>query len=243
MPTGLQAFGSESIFDIIAETGVVVNKLLNIVTKFEEDSTEQNYIDYPDLENRHAKAVAALQKIKAVVPQIPTFKIDTPIDFWKLTPIPADSPDLVVWKALENLIIPFNIDIEDPVMRAMIWLGYTFEPNTSGTDGMWTISPDKADLRIRVLESISKGIDGSLTSWSKPWEEFRDAILNTPIYDYISDDFKTQMVYVMGGKLLAKVKLYLDRVNNLAVYLNDFSKDCMLLVEALPEGWNNTHED
>ncbi|KAF3225288.1 hypothetical protein TWF191_005337 [Orbilia oligospora] len=193
MPSGLQAFGSESIFEIVTETGVLIQKLLDIVIKFEDDATDKDYEADPELDIKHAKALAALQKIKSVVPQITMFTIDTPIDFWKLTPIEPDSPDLVVWKALESLIIPLNIDIEDPIQRAMMWLGYTFEPNTS---------------------------------------------VDTAMEIYIPDEFKEDMVFVMGGKLLARVELYLDRVNKLGRYLGEYSEDAMLLIKALPEGWD-----
>ncbi|KAF3184765.1 hypothetical protein TWF788_005015 [Orbilia oligospora] len=238
MPSGLQAFGSESIFEIVTETGVLIQKLLDIVIKFEDDATDKDYEADPELDIKHAKALAALQKIKSVVPQITMFTIDTPIDFWKLTPIEPDSPDLVVWKALESLIIPLNIDIEDPIQRAMMWLGYTFEPNTSGTSGIWSINPGKADLRVKILKSIAKGIDESVTIWSNPWENFRDAIVDTAMEIYIPDEFKEDMVFVMGGKLLARVELYLDRVNKLGRYLGEYSEDAMLLIKALPEGWD-----
>ncbi|KAK6499436.1 hypothetical protein TWF506_004064 [Arthrobotrys conoides] len=238
MPSGLQEFGSESIFEIINETGVIVQKLIEIMIKFEDHATEDDYKADPDLHAKHATALDALQKIKSVIPQIPKFTIDTPIDFWKLTPIEPGSPDLVVWTALESLIIPLNIDIVDPVTRTMIWLGYTFEPNTSGTSGIWSINPDKANLRVRVLKSISNGIDGSVTAWAAPWGEFRDAVEDTAMETYIPQDFKDQMIKVVVDKLLDKAYLYLDRVTNLERYLAEFSEDAMRLIEDLPEGWD-----
>ncbi|KAK6338482.1 hypothetical protein TWF730_002545 [Orbilia blumenaviensis] len=236
IPSEPETLGSEPIFEMISETAEVINDLLQTVVDFEDVVTPEDYEEDPDLDVKHAKALTALRSAKDITPKISTFTIDTPLDFWKLTPIPPGSPDLVVWKALENLIIPLNIDIEDPVMLLMIWLGYTFEPNASGTSGTWLINPEKVDHRIRILESIATGIDKAISAWSSYWKDFGDAITNTAIELHIPNEIKSQMIYVIGGKLHARVKIYHNMVRKLKGYLGDLGEDIAELVEDIPEG-------
>ncbi|KAK6351955.1 hypothetical protein TWF718_005102 [Orbilia javanica] len=238
MVSGLQAFGAESIFEIIDKIKVIVDKLLTVLTNFESEATEADDDGDPDLDVKHSDALAAIQKVKALVPSIPKFEIDTPVDFWKLTPIPPGSRDLNVWKALENLIVPFNVDIEDPVARTMIWLGYDFEPNSSGTSGTWYLNPDKADLRGRILESIAKAIEKAARGWDEPWGVFNDATINTPMESAIPEQLKDQMVEVIGQSFLDTTQLYHDNVRKLMQSLDTLNMHVMALVEDLPEGWD-----
>ncbi|RVD81396.1 uncharacterized protein DFL_009262 [Arthrobotrys flagrans] len=81
MPSDFQEFGSESIFEIINEAAGVVTQLLDIIVKFEEDATEEDYI--ADLEfDITRKGFSCASKDKSCDTADTKVKIDTPIEIY-----------------------------------------------------------------------------------------------------------------------------------------------------------------
>ncbi|KAK6517520.1 hypothetical protein TWF281_004171 [Arthrobotrys megalospora] len=228
----------QSIYDIIRELVVGFEELVLIVKEFEDNITVEHHQADPDIGMKHATALNGVQTVRRFFTRMPEFSVDAPVDFWKLTPLQKGSPDRIIWKVLENIIAPSNPDITDNTLSIMAWLGYTFEPKAAGDSGTWHINPDKATLRLRVLDLVQKGISELANSWYEPMGKFAMGIHETPIEKAIPLEFQDNLIGVLDTKFTPKLSRLENDVRKLKQYYMEFNKDVTALIDALPEGWD-----